>query len=90
MRISNQDITQSIAHALQYISYYHSKDFIAAMRDAYDKEQSKPAKDALLQILTSSKLSALGKRPLCQDTGIVTIYAEVGMAVEFEGELIVE
>ena len=86
MRISNQDIIQSIAHALQYISYYHSKDFIEAMRDAYDKEQSKPAKDALLQILTSSKLSALGKRPLCQDTGIVTIYAEVGMAVEFEGD----
>ena len=86
MTISNQDIIQSIAHALQYISYYHSKDFIEAMRDAYDKEQSKPAKDALLQILTSSKLSALGKRPLCQDTGIVTIYAEVGMAVEFEGD----
>ncbi len=90
MKISNQDITQSIAHALQYISYYHSKDFIEAMRDAYDKEQSKPAKDALLQILTSSKLSALGKRPLCQDTGIVTIYVDVGMEVEFEGNKTLE
>ena len=56
------------------------------MTAAYSKEQSKPAKDAMLQILTSSKLSALGKRPLCQDTGIVTIFVEVGMDVEFEGD----
>ena len=84
--IKNQDIISSVSDALQYISYYHSEDFIQAMTAAYQKEQSKPAKDAMLQILTSSKLSALGKRPLCQDTGIVTIFVEVGMDVEFEGD----
>lgn len=83
--IQNQDIISSVSDALQFISYYHSEDFIQAMTAAYQKEESKPAKDAMLQILTSSKLSALGKRPLCQDTGIVTIFVEVGMDVKFEG-----
>jgi len=84
--IQNQDIISSVSDALQFISYYHSEDFIQAMTAAYQKEESKPAKDAMLQILTSSKLSALGKRPLCQDTGIVTIFVEVGMDVKFEGD----
>lgn len=84
--IKNKDITSSVADALQYISYYHSDDFIQAMTAAYELEQSKPAKDAMLQILTSSKLSAHGKRPLCQDTGIVTIFVEVGMNAELEGD----
>ena len=84
--IKNKDITASVADALQYISYYHSDDFIQAMTAAYELEQSKPAKDAMLQILTSSKLSAHGKRPLCQDTGIVTIFVEVGMNAELEGD----
>ncbi|MGB4563129.1 MAG: fumarate hydratase [Methylophilaceae bacterium] len=88
--IKNKDITSSVADALQYISYYHSDDFIQAMTAAYELEQSKPANDAMLQILTSSKLSALGKRPLCQDTGIVTIFVEVGMNAKFEGDEILE
>ena len=88
--IKNKDIISSVADALQYISYYHSDDFIQAMTAAYELEQSKPAKDAMLQILTSSKLSALGKRPLCQDTGIVTIFVEVGMNAKFEGDEILE
>ncbi|MGA0999775.1 MAG: fumarate hydratase [Methylophilaceae bacterium] len=88
--IKNKDITSSVADALQYISYYHSDDFIQAMTAAYELEQSKPAKDAMLQILTSSKLSALGKRPLCQDTGIVTIFVEVGMCAKLEGDQVLE
>ncbi|MFZ9916737.1 MAG: fumarate hydratase [Methylophilaceae bacterium] len=88
--IKNKDIISSVADALQFISYYHSDDFIQAMTAAYELEQSKPAKDAMLQILTSSKLSALGKRPLCQDTGIVTIFVEVGMNAKFEGDEILE
>ena len=88
--IKNKDIISSVADALQYISYYHSDDFIQAMTAAYELEQSKPAKDAMLQILTSSKQSALGKRPLCQDTGIVTIFVEVGMNAKFEGDEILE
>ena len=64
----------SIHQALQFISYYHPKDFISAMSKAYEMEQSAPAKDSIAQILSNSKMSALGKRPLCQDTGIVVIF----------------
>ena len=88
--IKNKDIISSVSDALQYISYYHSEDFIQAMTSAYKKEKSEPAKDAILQILTSSKLSAIGKRPLCQDTGIVTIFIDVGMQVELEGDVLLE
>jgi fumarate hydratase, class I len=88
--IKNKDIISSVADALQFISYYHSDDFIQAMTAAYELEQSKPAKDAMLQILTSSKLSALGKRPLCQDTGIVSIFVEVGMCAKLEGDQVLE
>jgi tartrate dehydratase alpha subunit/fumarate hydratase class I-like protein len=75
---------------LQFISYYHSEDFILSMREAYEKETSIPAKDAMLQILTSSKMSALGHRPICQDTGIVIAFVEVGMNVEWESDLSIE
>jgi len=82
--IKEQDVIQSVADALQYISYYHSPDFIDAMGKAYALEQSPPAKDALAQILTNSRMCAEGHRPLCQDTGIVVVFAKVGMGVQFD------
>lgn len=81
--IRSQDFIHSISNALQYISYYHSPDFIKAMSLAYRNEQSVPAKDAMLQILTNSKMSALGHRPICQDTGMVVVFIEVGMQVQW-------
>ena len=74
----------SIHQALQFISYYHPKDFISAMSKAYEMEQSAPAKDSIAQILSNSKMSALGKRPLCQDTGIVVIFLKIGMEVKWD------
>lgn len=82
--IRQQDVTQSIADALQYISYYHPVDFIQAVKNAYDREESKSAKDAMAQILINSRLCATGKRPICQDTGIVTIFVKVGMQVQWD------
>lgn len=67
--IKAEDLVNSVAEALQYISYYHPKDFIDAMYEAYQREESKPAKDAMVQILINSRMSAIGKRPICQDTG---------------------
>jgi fumarate hydratase class I len=87
MKIKNQTIINSITNALQYISYYHSKDFIKAMSNAYEIENNKTAKSAMAQILINSKMSAIGKRPICQDTGMVNVFVEVGMAIEFEGNL---
>jgi fumarate hydratase class I len=84
--IRQQDVTQSIADALQYISYYHSVDFIQAVKSAYDREESKSAKDAMAQILINSRLCATGKRPICQDTGIVTIFVKVGMQVQWDAQ----
>jgi fumarate hydratase class I len=84
--IRQQDVTQSIADALQYISYYHPVDFIQAVKSAYDREESKSAKDAMAQILINSRLCATGKRPICQDTGIVTIFVKVGMQVQWDTE----
>jgi fumarate hydratase class I len=84
--IRQQDVTQSIADALQYISYYHPVDFIQAVKNAYDREESKSAKDAMAQILINSRLCATGKRPICQDTGIVTIFVKVGMQVQWDTE----
>ena len=84
--IRQQDVTQSIADALQYISYYHPVDFIQAVKNAYDREESKSAKDAKAQILINSRLCATGKRPICQDTGIVTIFVKVGMQVQWDAE----
>jgi fumarate hydratase class I len=88
--IKKEDFIDSVADALQFISYYHSEDFILSMRDAYEKEKSIPAKDAMLQILTSSKMSALGHRPICQDTGIVVAFVEIGMDVKWQSDLSVE
>lgn len=84
--IQEDDIIVSVADALQFISYYHPTDFIEAMYSAYQKEQSKAAKDAMAQILINSRMCALGKRPICQDTGIVTVFVKVGMNVRFNTE----
>lgn len=82
--IKQADLIESIADALQYISYYHPKDFVDAMAEAYEKEESAAAKDAIAQILINSRMSAEGKRPLCQDTGIVTCFVKVGMGVQWD------
>ena len=81
--IQEHDFIQSIADALQYISYYHPADYIRALGEAYQKEQSPAAKDAIAQILTNSRMCAEGKRPICQDTGIVVAFVKVGMAVQW-------
>lgn len=85
-RISQTDLTASVADALQYISYYHPPDFISAMRSAWEREKSPAAKDALRQVLVNSRLCALGKRPICQDTGIVNVFLEIGMQVQWTEE----
>ena len=81
--IKQADIIQSVADALQHISYYHPKDFIQAMHQAYEREESSAARDAIAQILINSRMCAEGHRPICQDTGIVTVFVEVGMSVVF-------
>ncbi|HEY6721837.1 MAG TPA: fumarate hydratase [Burkholderiales bacterium] len=83
--ILQEHLIQSVADALQYISYYHSKDFIEAMGRAWEREQSPAAKDAIAQILTNSRLCAEGHRPICQDTGIVNVFLKIGMEARFEG-----
>jgi len=79
------DLVDSVAAALQYISYYHPTDYIEHLARAYASEQSPAAKDAIAQILTNSKMCAEGHRPICQDTGIVNVFLEIGMDVRFEG-----
>ncbi|MES2228628.1 MAG: fumarate hydratase [Pseudomonadota bacterium] len=79
------DLVESVAGALQYISYYHPADYIAHLARAYEAEQSPAAKDAIAQILTNSKMCAEGRRPICQDTGIVNVFLTIGMDVRFEG-----
>jgi fumarate hydratase class I len=81
--IKQDDVIQSVADALQYISYYHSPDFIQAMAAAYEREESPAAKDAIKQILVNSRMCAEGHRPICQDTGIVTVFIKVGMNVQW-------
>ena len=83
--IRQADLIESIAAALQYISYYHPKDYIAHLARAYAAEQSPAAKDAIAQILTNSRMCAEGRRPICQDTGIVNVFLKIGMDVRFEG-----
>jgi fumarate hydratase class I len=83
--IRQADLIESVAAALQYISYYHPADYIAHLARAYEREQSPAAKDAIAQILTNSKMSATGHRPICQDTGIVNVFLKVGMDVRWEG-----
>ncbi|MBP8295082.1 MAG: fumarate hydratase [Burkholderiales bacterium] len=83
--IKQADLIESVAAALQYISYYHPADFIAHLARAYEAEQGPAAKDAIAQILTNSKMCAEGRRPICQDTGIVNVFLKIGMDVRFEG-----
>jgi len=83
--IRQQDLIDSVAAALQYISYYHPADYIAHLARAYEREESPAAKDAIAQILTNSKMCAEGHRPICQDTGIVNVFLKIGMDVRFEG-----
>jgi len=83
--IRQADLIESIAGALQFISYYHPADYIAHLARAYQREKSAAAKDAIAQILTNSKMSATGQRPICQDTGIVNVFLKVGMDVRWEG-----
>ena len=85
--IRQEDFIQSIADALQYISYYHPLDFIQALNKAYKNEQSPAAKDAMAQILINSRLCAEGKRPICQDTGIVVVFLKIGMDVQWASTL---
>jgi fumarate hydratase class I len=85
--IRQQDFIDSIAGALQFISYYHPSDFIHALAEAYRAEQSPAAKDAMAQILTNSRMCAQGHRPVCQDTGIVVAFVRVGMAVRWDAML---
>ncbi len=85
--IRQDDMIQSVADALQYISYYHPLDFIQAVNAAYEREESPAAKDAMAQILINSRLCAEGKRPICQDTGIVTVFLKIGMNVRWESDM---
>ncbi|MFM8900438.1 MAG: fumarate hydratase [Burkholderiales bacterium] len=83
--IHQKDLIESVAAALQYISYYHPADYISHLARAYEIEQSPAAKDAIAQILTNSKMCAEGRRPICQDTGIVNVFLKIGMDVRWEG-----
>jgi fumarate hydratase, class I len=82
--INKADLVQSIADALQFISYYHPRDYLQALARAYEREQSPAAKDAIAQILTNSRMCAEGHRPICQDTGIVNVFLKIGMGVRFD------
>ncbi|PWQ96782.1 fumarate hydratase [Leucothrix arctica] len=84
--IKKDDLIDSVADALQYISYYHPQDFIEGMYDAYKREESEAAKDAIAQILVNSRMCAEGHRPICQDTGIVTVFVRIGMQVQWEAD----
>jgi fumarate hydratase class I len=84
--IRQNDLIDSVADALQFISYYHPLDYIQAVYEAYQREESPAAKDAMAQILINSRMSAMGHRPLCQDTGIVTVFIKIGMNIQWEGD----
>jgi fumarate hydratase class I len=88
--IHQEDLIQSIAAALQYISYYHPPDYIRALTAAYEREESAAAKDAMAQILVNSRMCAEGHRPICQDTGLVVAFLKVGMAVRWDAALSVQ
>ncbi|MCG8672538.1 MAG: fumarate hydratase [Pseudomonadales bacterium] len=88
--IREDDFIQSIADSLQYISYYHPTDFVKAVNEAYEKEESQAAKDAMAQILINSRMCAEGKRPICQDTGIVTVFLKIGMNVQWDAQRSIE
>ncbi|MEN8718971.1 MAG: fumarate hydratase, partial [Oceanococcaceae bacterium] len=81
--IRQDDLIASVADALQFISYYHPKDFIDGVHEAWQREENPAAKDAMAQILINSRMCAEGRRPICQDTGIVTVFLKIGMDVRF-------
>ena len=85
--IRQDDLINSVADALQFISYYHPIDFVQSVHEAYVKEENPAAKDAMAQILINSRMCAEGKRPLCQDTGIVTVFVKVGMNVQWDATM---
>ncbi|MES0007838.1 fumarate hydratase [Mesorhizobium sp. M0062] len=84
--IASEDVATSVADALQYISYYHPPDYIRYLSQAYAREQSPSAKNAIGQILLNSRMAAFGRRPICQDTGLVVVFAKVGMGVRIKSE----
>src|SRR6058998_4260014 len=88
--IQRGHLVQSVADALQFISYYHPADYIRALGRAYEREQSPAAKDAIAQILTNSRMCAEGHRPICQDTGIVNVFLKIGMGVRWDATMSVE
>src|ERR1700744_1616817 len=88
--IKQEDLIQSVADALQYISYYHPVDYITNLAKAYEREASPAAKDAMAQILINSRMCAEGHRPICQDTGIVTVFLKIGMDVRWDATLTVQ
>ena len=88
--IRTEDLIQSISNALQFISYYHPQDYIQALAAAYEREESPAAKDAMAQILVNSRMCAEGHRPVCQDTGSVVVFLDVGMQVRWESDLAIE
>jgi hypothetical protein len=79
--IKEEDIVSSVHDALQFISYYHPRDFIQHLSAAFAREESEAAKNAIAQILVSSRMAAIGHRPICQDTGLVIVFAKVGQNV---------
>ncbi|MCL6416080.1 fumarate hydratase [Aestuariirhabdus sp. Z084] len=87
--IRQDDFIDSVADALQFISYYHPLDFIQAVHEAYEREESQAAKDSMAQILLNSRMCAEGQRPICQDTGIVTVFLKVGMDVQWDADMTV-
>ena len=88
--ITQEDLIQSVQDSLQYISYYHPPDFIRGVAEAYEREESPAARDAMAQILINSRMCAEGHRPICQDTGIVNVFLSVGMDVRFQSDLSLE
>jgi len=88
--IKTEDLITSVTDALQFISYYHPEDFVRALANAWEREASPAARDALTQLLANSRMSAIGHRPVCQDTGIVTVFIDIGMGVRWEGDMSVE
>lgn len=88
--IKQNDLIQSVADALQYISYYHPADYIRNLARAYELEESPAARDAMTQILVNSRMCAEGHRPICQDTGIVTVFLKIGMDVRWDADMTVE
>ncbi|NMF98826.1 fumarate hydratase [Aromatoleum toluolicum] len=88
--IREEDLIQSVADAFQYISYYHPLDYIKALGEAWKREESPAAKDAIAQILTNSRMCAEGHRPICQDTGIAVVFLKVGMNVQWDARMSVQ